>query len=89
MRGGGAHGVEEFRGPAGGPIVRAYQNDVDAAGIAGEEAGGVEQFLEHLLVGGEAKFGRQREFAEPEGEAGLQGLGSECGANRDEQLSLY
>ncbi len=64
-------------------------DDVDAAGIAGEETGGVEQFLKDLVVGGEAEFGGKSEFAHPEGQTGLDGFGSKRGADRDVQIPLY
>ena len=57
-----------------GPIVEANQDDVDAAGIAGEQSGGIEQFLKDLVVRGEAEFAGESQFAHPKGQGGLDGL---------------
>ena len=85
----GAHGIHESGGLSGGPVVETDQHHIDAAGIAAEQSRGVEQFLKDLMVGGEAQVGGQSQFAHPEGQAGLDGVGGKSSADRDEQIPLY
>jgi hypothetical protein len=65
------------------------ESDIDAACIAGEDTGRVEQFLEDLVVGGEADLAGETQFAHPEGQPGLYGFGAECGADGNRQIPLY
>ncbi len=51
-----ADGIHKFAGLSAGPVVEANQHHVDSAGIAHEHSGGVEQFLEDLLIGCEVEF---------------------------------
>ena len=83
------YGIDETEGgffDAGGePIVEADERDVEAA-VAGEDAVGSEQFLKKLVIGGETDFVREREFAGPEGQRGLDSFGGEGCADGDRAI---
>src|SRR6185436_11071981 len=89
MHGRGAYGIEKLRCLSSRPIVEANQDYVDAAGIAGEQSGGIEQFLKDLVVGGEAEFAGESQFAHPKGQGGLDGFRNKSGADRNRQIPLY
>src|SRR4051812_34800588 len=81
-----AHELIRLRG---GPVFGTYEDHIDAAAVARKDTGGVEKFLEDLVVSGKADLAGKAQFAHPEGQAGLYGFGGEGGADRDVQIPLY
>ena len=63
------------------PILKPRQHHIDAAFIAGKHAGGIEQLLKDLIVGGERHPERQSQFLHPEIQRILQGFGGERGGD--------
>ena len=65
------------------PIFEAHQHDVDAVAIGGQRAGGVQQKLEHLVVGGDLDAVIEAQLAHPEGEGRFDSVRGEGGADDD------
>ena len=68
-----------------GEIGEADERDVDAA-APGEEAGAIDELVEHLTVGREGDPVRDPEPAEQVGDRGRDGLGGEARRDGDDQL---
>ena len=56
--------------------------------VPGQDAAGVQQLLEHLVIGRKLDFGGNIQFLQPEPQRFLDGLGGEVGADGNGQ-SLF
>ena len=71
-----------------GPVLEAKQDDVGAAAICAEEAAGIEELLEDLVVRGELHVVWSFELVCPKPEGGFQGLRRERGTDAQARRGL-
>ncbi len=70
------------------PVGQAQQNNVEAIAVPRNQAGGVEQLLEHLVVRSEAHLAADSQLFHPERERRLHRLSSESRSD-DDGLFLF
>ena len=70
-----------FEARAFRPIFESHQHDIDAVAVHRQCAGGVQQQLEHLVVGRQFDTVIEAQLAHPEGQRGLDGIRREGGAD--------